>query len=114
MDNYTDNFYNDEWVDLSQPNTDSSAQLNEDESTDSEKDKANKKSKPVSSPVLTIQLILCLCVLTILFVLKTFAFEIFSICKTWYDTELNSSMYFSGDFSQLDYSSLFTSTADEL
>ena len=92
MDNYTDNFYNDEWVDLSQPSTDSSVQLNTDTNTEVEVDKAIKKSKTITSPVLTIQLILCLCALTVMFLLKTFAFDIFNICKTWYDTELSSSM----------------------
>lgn len=114
MDNYIDTYYEQEWNELTTPvikndNADEDQLLSNDVSVN----KATKKER-ISSPVLTLQLILCLSILTILFLFKTFAFDLYSVVKNWYDSEVQSTLYFSGDFSDLDYSSLFSSTLDEL
>ena len=66
------------------------------------------------SPVLTLQLFLCVVILIGMFVLKfTFA-DIFTEAYKWYNTELYSTLFFSGDVKELDYSSFFSSTTDEV
>lgn len=111
MDNTT-NYYNDEvWEELSKP-------VRKQDQVPTQTDTLNPDLKPrhrtYSTPVLTIQLVLCLIVLTILFLLKTFSFNSFDDIKKWYDTEMKSTLYHSGDFSSLDYSQLFSSSSDEI
>ena len=72
------------------------------------------KHKPsVKSPVLLFQLCLCLVILIVLFLSKSFLPEYFGIAKEYFDSFLNSSMISDGDFSKLDYSKFFPSTFDE-
>ncbi len=115
MDNYIDAYDEKEWNLLTQPvlkndtNSENEPDILREESAETIK---IKKSK--SSPILTFQLVLCLVVLIVLFLLKTFAINTFTEIKSWYDTELTASLFFSGDFSELDYSSMFSSTNDEI
>lgn len=114
MDNL--NYYNaeDKWNELT-PVTIKSENTNETTSeTSVAKSDSYKSGKKISSPVLTIQLIVCLLLLIILYTFKTFSSELFLDIKNWYNSEVNATLYFSGDFSQLDYSSIFSSTNDEI
>lgn len=70
--------------------------------------------KRLKTPVLTFQLIVCLLILTLLFLAKTFLFDLYSQFRSWYDTEYNATIFFSGDFSDFDFSGIFASTKDEL
>lgn len=76
-------------------------------------DKVKQKNR-VSTPILSIQLSVCLIILTVLFLLNTFNPVVFSKLKSWYDSELTADLYFNGDFSSLDYSLIFNSTDDEI
>lgn len=84
-------------------------------SSSDEKSTAPKSEKKrLKTPVLTFQLILCLLILTLLFLGKTFFFDLYSQFRNWYDTEYNATIFFSGDFSEFDFSGIFSSTEDEL
>lgn len=74
----------------------------------------NRKEKAkLKSPVLLFQLCLCLVVLILMFLSKSFLPEYFGIIMDYFDTSMNSSMISDGDFSNLDYSKFFSSTDDE-
>lgn len=112
MDNYINETFEQQWNELTPITTKSETAEDKLQSVESENNP--QKSKRISSPVLCIQLVICLLLLTSLFILKTFMFDAFNVIKAWYDSEITASLYFSGDFSDLDYSHLFVSTADEV
>lgn len=111
MDNATE-FYNDKsWTELSEP-------VRKQDLLKTPSDKSTKTEEPIkhrtySTPVLTFQLILCLIVLTVLFLLKTFSVGLYANIREWYDTEMSSTLYFSGDLSNIDYSHIFSASSDE-
>ncbi len=113
MDNYIDAYDEKEWSLLTPPVMKDEASADTQSSYSEIKENTKKKNR-VSSPVLTIQLVICLLLLIFLFLAKTFAVDTFDKIKLWYDTELSASLFFSGDFSELDYSQILGSTEDEL
>lgn len=66
------------------------------------------------APVLTLQLLFCLLILTFAFIAKNFMTDLFTNIKTFYDKEISSSMFFNGDFSDIDYSRFFGASDDEV
>ncbi len=66
------------------------------------------------SPVLTFQLILCIAFLTLMFLFSSFLPDLFSVIKSKYDEEINTSVYFNGDFSNFDFTRIFATTNDEV
>ncbi len=113
MDNYIDSYYEQEWNELTPIITKSEETDQEHSQTSDNKANNQKVKRKSTSPILTLQLVVCLFFLIVLFTFKTFAFNLYSAVKSWYDCELTASLYFSGDFSDMDYSGLFSSTADE-
>lgn len=114
MDNYVNVNDNEEWNELSIPVIKNEVQPQTEPRTSSESSDKRTSIKRFSTPVLTIQLTACLLLLIILFLLKAFNYDVFTQIKDKYDSELNASMYFSGDVGNLDYSSIFSTTVDEI
>lgn len=77
------------------------------------KDKKSKSVNFIFSPILTFQLIVCLFVLTLAFVAKTFFFEQYEAVKSEYDGEITSSMFFDGKIKDNEFDSIFSVTIDE-
>lgn len=115
LDNYIDvNDDSREWNEFSIPVVKGNEPVKTELNDVSENTAKTTPKKRVSTPVLTIQLTVCFVLLTVLFLLKTFSPAVFSDIKNWYDSELTASMYFNGDFANIDYSSLFDATSDEI
>ncbi len=112
MESYR-NYDNEDWSDYA-PVVFKESETNTREAYKSDETEPIKNKTKFSTPVLTVQLILCLCLITGLLLLKTFDNSSFRNIKDWYNSELTSNLYFSGNFNQLDYSSIFESSADEI
>ncbi len=114
MDNYKfneENIENRGWQQLAQPQY---AEKDQPPIVNDNGDVAKKHKKHFShSPVLTFQLILCFIALSLLYFSKTFLPSAFNFFMDTYNREINTSMYFSGDFRDLDFSDLFIATNDE-
>lgn len=112
MDNYTDIYSDYSWEELTQPTRKQEIQAKPDESDNTQQNYRRKHK--FSTPVLALQLCICLFILTLLILLKTFSIGLFTDFRIWYNGEMNSSLYFSGDFTNIDYSQLFSSSKDEV
>lgn len=74
----------------------------------------SNNGRHISAPVLTFQLVICIMILIFSYVSSTFFSDFFQKIKFVYDKEINASMCFSGDFSDLNYSDLFGASDDEV
>lgn len=109
MDNLNNSISdNDNWVSLSEP-----VVSKEDTPASKESVPVKRISRVTISPVLTIQLIICLAFVAMLFICKTFFTNTFSVLFSAYDKAVNTSLYFDGDLSSLDFSHIFSATHDE-
>ncbi|MBQ4105309.1 MAG: hypothetical protein IJC86_02860 [Clostridia bacterium] len=121
MDNLKSEFENfdDNWSTVTEPTNDVKP-LNADDTlysediVNSKSDNSQPKRIKKSSPVLFLQLLICIIILIGAFSIKTFAPEYYAAVKGVYDTEIKASLYFDGDVSKLDYSYLFAATPDEI
>ncbi|MGN0452757.1 MAG: hypothetical protein ACI4GZ_03035 [Ruminococcus sp.] len=114
--NYTQNDFEElsEWTDLSQPVfKEDSGRDAEPEAEKTEEISEKNAKKRLRSPVLTVQLILCLLVLIFMFTAKTFFYDFYSEIKAQYDEYIYATIYSDQDFSGFDFSSLFETTSDE-
>ncbi len=114
MDNYKNSNENPEnygWQQLAQPQY---AENDRSPITEEYKIPVVRKKNFSHSSILTFQLVLCIFVLIFLFLSKTFLPSVFYIFKDTYDKEINTSMFFSGDFQDLDFTDMFTATNDEI
>ncbi len=104
-----------DWVSLSTPSKGEPVTTvpTEEDATIKPSNSNYRRKSGVKSPVLIFQLCLCIVILTLLFLSKNFLPEYFRLAKEYFDTAINSSMISDGDFSKLNYSSLFTSSDDE-
>ncbi|MDO5123494.1 MAG: hypothetical protein Q4D44_02370 [Eubacteriales bacterium] len=105
-----------DWVSLPEPVTTKKVPLDDvltDTCTELSDEKPPKAKMAVKSPVLTIQLIVCLLLLIFLFVSKTFLPNLYSEFKEIYSREISGTMISTGDFSKISYENFFSSTADE-
>ncbi len=120
MDNYfntSQTFDSEPWLSVSEPIVKNDFDINSvdnERSVNTSADNSMPKRKRLTAPVLTFQLIISMLILLFSFVAKTFMSEMFSEIKFMYDKEINASMYFSGDFSDLDYSEFFGASQDEV
>lgn len=114
FDNRFEGAENDNWLTLGAPVTKQESLVTESDNKDFSHASYNQgNKKAILSPVLTFQLIVCLIVLTLAFVAKTFFIELYETAKTEYDRELTASMYFDGKIKQDNYDAMFTSQTDE-
>lgn len=120
MDNLNSEFENfdDNWSTVTEPTNDATP-VNADEVysediVNTKIDNSQPKRIKKSSPVLFLQLLICVIILIGAFSIKTFAPEYYAAVKGVYDTEIKASLYFDGDVSELDYSYLFAATPDEI
>lgn len=118
MDNFT-NIYDDSWTELAKPVTKAELTEGDNESekesqTEPKQGKGANKNRHLTTPIITIQLVLCLIVLTFLFLCKTFSIDLYREIKAFYDKEISANLISSGDFSSHDYSELFASSDDEI
>ena len=116
MDNYINaNEYaeNEPWLSVSEPIVRSESAADE-QNPDTVLQSKNKNKKCVTAPVLTAQLVLCMLFLIAAFCAKSFLSDFFQDFMKAYNKEINASVYFSGDFSQFDYSGFFEASTDEV
>ncbi len=117
MDNlkFYDSLESDEWISLSEPVMAQPVSLDNLEAIDdADKIKKPPKSKnTLKAPIVTFQLLLCVSILLLIYISKLFLPDVFTIFKSTYDREINSSMFSNGDFKNSSYLSFFTSTPDE-
>lgn len=113
MDNYNNFEKNSEdygWRQLAKPQYAENEHLPiEDESVIT----IEKKKKFSSSAILTFQLVLCIVFLITLYLSRAFMPSLFYAFKDIYNKEIGTSMFFSGNFQDLDFTHLFTATNDE-
>lgn len=109
MDNLNNNLYDKEnWVSLSEPVVSKGDALASEEVIP-----VKRNSRVNFSPVLTFQLVVCLAFVAMLFICKTFFSNTFSYLFNAYNEAVNTSMYFDGDLSSLDFSPIFSASNDE-
>ena len=110
MDNLINNVSdNESWVQVSTP----VVFKGEVEPTDDTIKSDKKSSRIIFSPVLTLQFVSCLVFIATLFICKAFFIDTFEIVNSAYDKAVNTSLFFDGDISSLDYSHIFASSHDE-
>lgn len=120
MDNYfntSHTFDSEPWLSVSETVVRTELEKEKDcseHSVNTADDKSVQKGRHITAPVLTFQLVICMLILIFLFITKTFFAHVFSEIKFIFDREIGASMYFSGDFSHLDYSEFFEATSDEI
>ncbi len=117
MDNYNligNNTEEQGWQQLSQPVYAEENQVLCDPEAENGNPQKEKKKHIVSSPIITFQLAVCLLFITLMYLSKVFMPTLFGAVMDGYDKEISTSMYFSGDFSSVDFSELFTATNDEV
>ena len=117
MDNYDVYFderdERDDWVNLSEPEFPLQQKSVEDEADKKEKNTESFTRREIKSPILTFQLVVSLLIIISILIIKSFLPEHYYKFIHFYDAQMSRSMYSDGDFSSLDYSEFFSSTADE-
>ena len=96
----------DEWIPLEKPVYKSELAIPS-ASDDSNTITNKKRNVRILSPVVTFQLIVLLLILIVSVVCKTFFVDVFELAKECYETEISASMFFDGEFKNLDYSGFF-------
>lgn len=74
-------------------------------------DKKNKEKKPIS--LITIQLILCLIIAFVIFMLKAMDSATYENLSNWYNEQMRNTLVSSKKFEDIDLSKYFESTPDE-
>ncbi len=111
MDNYNDNLQR-QWTDV---NTSTALYIPEAENTSDENvSQKPHKSNKIISPIITFQLVICILILILIFISKPFLPDLNKRVMDFYNAEISASMIFSGDFRDLDYSTFFGATNDEV
>lgn len=101
-----------EWQQLSLPVYAIDNEVNaEDETLLSRKKQKNKTF--VLSPIVTVQLILCMLFLTFMYFVQDFMPSVFSAVDDFCGKEMSTSVYFNGTISKADLTQLFGATEDE-
>ncbi len=113
MDNLNQKQQNDNysWTSLTTPSE------NIDQVDVTQKPQANDteiKHKSSLTPVLTLQLLICICTIMLLFISKYFLPNLFAYTMDWYTKNISSSVYFDGDLKNADFSNIFSATNDEI
>ncbi len=112
MDNYNDKDVNKQWTDISRPTVQPLSEA-ESVSKESTNPKSSISQKNIS-PIITFQLIVCILILILIFISKPLIPKLNQFIMNIYNAEISASMIFSGDFKDLDYSSFFGATEDEI
>lgn len=116
MDNYNyEKSFTDEnqWQSLSQP-VYNHENLNIDQVVSNEHIQRKLRKHKCISPVISFQLIICLAFLAFIYLCRVAMPSLFSMTMDLYDEQLNTSVYFSGDINDLDFSRILSATDDEI
>lgn len=110
--------YDDDWKSVSYSEYPKTAENYESDETDDTDDKsANQRINKKDSPrqlVITVQLVCCILVALVAFLLNLFGGEVYAATREWYYSNLEKSVIFDADDNQIDLSNLFTATSDEV
>ncbi|MBQ8860145.1 MAG: hypothetical protein IJ015_02260 [Ruminococcus sp.] len=104
--------YDEDWRSFDEPMT---AEVVDDdvpnESSISEKDNKKKEKKPVS--LIGIQLVICIIIAILIFMLKAMDGETYNLLCNWYEEQMKNTLVSSKKFEDIDLSKYFEATLDQ-
>ena len=105
--------YDEDWKRFDEPSKAVVVDTNEDITSENrEADKKAKEKRPVS--LITIQLIICIIIVFVIFMLKSMDSDTYKNLSNWYNEQMRNTLVSSKTFEDIDLKKYFVETPDEL
>lgn len=109
--------YDDDWKSVSYseyPKTTEDFEVNEEDAKSSLSEKSTAKKDSSRQLVITVQLVCCILVALVAFLLNLFGGNVYAATRDWYYSNLEKSVIFDTGDNKIDLSNLFGATSDEV